>query len=227
MKYKSAMVTQASGSVGGMTFSHNRFGNYVRARAIPVNPNTVDQVNARNRFSYFAAQWRTLNAAARATWQTWADAVSKTDPLGDPMFLTAFQWYLSISTQRMQAGLTPITLAPIVLALTNLTTPSVSVVGGTDVVSVIYDDTEPWAITDLGFLLVFAGRPQNPTRNFYRGPWRLGTIVLGETATPPTPPATFTSPFPTAPGLRQWFRFVAQDSTGRPSAVTYDDAVAT
>ena len=36
---------QRSGSIGGATWSHNSSGAYIRARSIPVNPNT-DRQNA-------------------------------------------------------------------------------------------------------------------------------------------------------------------------------------
>jgi len=43
MKFKSPILSQASGSIAGITFSHNRGGMYVRARAVPTNPGSPQQ----------------------------------------------------------------------------------------------------------------------------------------------------------------------------------------
>ena len=59
MLFKSAAFTQASGSVGGLTFAHNRGGMYTRARSIPVNPKTQQTGRCRE------AQWSQMNEQTR------------------------------------------------------------------------------------------------------------------------------------------------------------------
>ncbi|KKM06452.1 hypothetical protein LCGC14_1743870, partial [marine sediment metagenome] len=48
MLFKSGLITQGSGSIGGLTASHNRGGMYFRARTIPTNPATSFQTVVRN-----------------------------------------------------------------------------------------------------------------------------------------------------------------------------------
>ena len=50
MLFKPTIVASLSGSLGGITASHNRFGAYLRERVIPVNPGTQPQVIVRNAF---------------------------------------------------------------------------------------------------------------------------------------------------------------------------------
>src|SRR5438876_229394 len=57
-----------SGSLAGQTSSRNRFGQYVRSRATPVNPNSVAQAAVRARQSNNAAAWRTITDTQRAGW---------------------------------------------------------------------------------------------------------------------------------------------------------------
>ncbi|GAH13494.1 unnamed protein product, partial [marine sediment metagenome] len=46
VKYGGGIV-QMSGSIAGNTFARNRYGNYVRARTKPINPNSDRQVVVR------------------------------------------------------------------------------------------------------------------------------------------------------------------------------------
>ena len=51
MKFTSQVYTQASGSVGGLTYSHNRSGMYTRARSTPTDPASTLQLERRSNFS--------------------------------------------------------------------------------------------------------------------------------------------------------------------------------
>ena len=84
MKIKSAIITQASGSVGGFTAAHNQGGLYLRARSIPVNPQTPAQNLVRSFFGGLATRWRqTLTEQQREFWTIYGTTVEYTNPLGD------------------------------------------------------------------------------------------------------------------------------------------------
>ncbi|MCS1409234.1 MAG: hypothetical protein M2R45_02414 [Verrucomicrobia subdivision 3 bacterium] len=55
----------SSGAQGGQVFSRNRFGQYTRTRAVPVNPNTPKQREARASLACCAAAWRELIASRK------------------------------------------------------------------------------------------------------------------------------------------------------------------
>ena len=48
---------QRSGSIGASVYSHNRYGAYIRARSVPVNPNTDRQVAIRNAIRALTIAW--------------------------------------------------------------------------------------------------------------------------------------------------------------------------
>ena len=83
MKYLSALLTQASGSLGGATASKNRGGNYFRAKVAPVQPRTVAQQSVRSNLATLAAMWKTLTAPQIAGWNSLASGVTLSDSLGN------------------------------------------------------------------------------------------------------------------------------------------------
>lgn len=93
-----------SGSVAGQTSSRNRFGQYRRTRAVPVNPNTAAQVAARSRLSELSAGWRDLSGGERDAWATYAEDHPRTDSLGQTVVLTGHQAYIAVNSQRMAFG---------------------------------------------------------------------------------------------------------------------------
>lgn len=93
-----------SGSLAGSTSSRNRFGQYRRTRATPVNPNTSFQQAVRAGLATSAVAWKSLTDAQRAQWLSWAEAHPRTDSLGQTYTLTGFQAYVSVNQLRVQAG---------------------------------------------------------------------------------------------------------------------------
>jgi len=114
-----------SGSVAGTTSSRNRFGQYRRTRAIPVNPNSGPQGTQRARLSAAAAIWRTLTSAQRAGWNDLASGFTRTNSLGETYNMTGFMCFVSCSANIAAAGNAAITDAP---ALVTPTAPLTAVV---------------------------------------------------------------------------------------------------
>lgn len=107
-----------SGSVAGVTSSRNRYGQYRRTKAIPVNPNSTFQGTTRNRLSVNSAAWRSLTAAQRAAWSDLGNSMTRTDSLGQAISLTGLQAYCSVNNNNLAAGNAVVAAAPA------LTTPS-------------------------------------------------------------------------------------------------------
>lgn len=112
MKFLSDRMTSASGSIGGTTFSHNRFGMYTRARRVPVNPNTTAQQLARNSLATASAAWRALTAPQRAAWEAYAAATPVTNSLGQTVFLSGAQQYVASASFFLQVNGGAVTDAP-------------------------------------------------------------------------------------------------------------------
>jgi hypothetical protein len=101
-----------SGSQAGTTAGRNRFGQYERTRAIPVNPNSSAQGLARARLSANSAAWRLLTAGQRAGWAGLAASMSRTDSLGQSYVMQGNQAYCSVNNIRLLQGLTVVADAP-------------------------------------------------------------------------------------------------------------------
>lgn len=197
MKFKSQVYTQVSGSVGGLTYAHAKGGTmYSRARAIPVNPNTPFQVTVRNLMAFLVNAWTsTLSSAQRNTWDMYGQNVPVTNALGDSVTLSGQNWFIGANLIRSQSDvklastLGLIQTAPVVFNRGDLTAPGGIAYDVTTGFSLSYTNTDSWAIADGGALLVFQGRPRNPSRLSFKGPWRLIAVEEGA-ATPPTSPLT-------------------------------------
>lgn len=216
MKFKSPVYSQASGSIAGVTYSHNRGGMYTRARAIPTNPGSTFQTAVRALMAQMSNIWvNFLTVAQRDAWDTYALNVPIPDSLGEPRNIGGLGQYQRSNIPRLQAGLLRIDTAPVIFDLGDLTLPTIiSVTAATDIASVGYDNTDDWAIAVGGALIVLASRPQNPSINYFTGPYRFAGTVLGAVV-PPTTPDPITIPFGVAVGQKVFFQFRAAFADGR------------
>lgn len=224
--FKSQVLTQASGSVGGLTYSHNAGGLYMRARAIPVQPNTAYQTQVKNALTQLVTAWtETLTAVQRNAWNLYASNVPVVNPLGDPRANSGQNWYIGANSPRLQAiaklasALTRVDAAPVIFDRSLLTTPTAVVLDvSSNNLTAAYTNTNTWATAVGGALLIYQGRPVNGSRTFFKGPWRLIGQVLGAVA-PPTSPAVIatvsTQGYAFAVGQTCYIAFAATTADGR------------
>lgn len=218
VKFKSQIITQASGSIGGTTYSRNKGGMYQRARAIPTNPNSPQQAAVRSIMGNLAIIWGSvLTVAQRAVWTIYAEQVPLIDRLGSAMNVTGLNMFIRSNTPRVQAGLDYVAGGPTEFNLGSFTNPSFTATEATDVIPTTFDNTDDWANEDDAAALVYVSRPQNPSIAFFKGPYRLAGIIAGDATTPPTSPASITSPFAFNAGHRMFVRFQVSRADGRLS----------
>ncbi len=100
------MVVGARGVVGGVIFSANGGGPFIRAYSRGSNPRTSLQQNQRQRLSFWASEWRALTQVQRDDWIDYADdaAQQKENKLGELYFASGFNWYVAINTNLEAAG---------------------------------------------------------------------------------------------------------------------------
>lgn len=107
-----AVVTEASGSIDGVTYSRNSFGAYARARGVPVNPNTPAQTAARTLLTSLSQAWRELSSAQRNGWNVAAASVTRQNALGESYNPTGQQLYVGTNINRQLIGEAIIDSAP-------------------------------------------------------------------------------------------------------------------
>jgi len=199
-------ITQMSGSIAGNTFARNRYGNYVRSRTKPVNPNSTAQGLARSAVGLLAQAWRTdLSVAQRSAWKTYADAVAMKNKLGETTYMSGFNHFVRSNAYLAYTGVALVEAGPTVLALPEKDpTLAVAISVATQQIAVTFDNALAWANEDGGFLIIYQGEPQNATRNFFAGPWKYCYRIEGDAVTPPTSPGAITVQYPAVLGQKSW-----------------------
>lgn len=174
----------ASGSLGGMTASRNRGGQYLRQRTVPTNPNSTRQAAVRASMAAAVTAWTTvLTEAQRLAWATYAANTPRTDSLGQEIVLTGQQAYVGSTVARSVGGLSGVSAAPTVF---NRGQPVVGFEGGDNNLPnyISSDSGSGWIIAFLGNaadsggnVFWYIGDPVGPGVNFYRGPYQYAAKV--------------------------------------------------
>lgn len=205
MIFKSGLITEGSGSIGGLTISHNAGGMYLRARAIPVNQNSVYQQAVRGHVNSLSNHWiNTLTEAQRTAWATYADNVPLPGPLGDPRVVSGLNHYIRSNVPRLQSGLARVDDGPTTFNLGEFSNPTFSYDVAASETGVAFTSGDAWANETGSAMLVFGSREQNPTINYFKGPYRVMSCIPGDDGTPPVQPAALGAPFPCAAGNRSY-----------------------
>lgn len=118
-KFRPSIAGDISGKFGGAVFSRNRYGAYLRARVIPVNPRTSYQTAQRAKMSANSSGWRALTVAQRMAWDTVAPSFPWRNKAGHVIVLSGQALYCAINNLRMSLGLPVQTAAPSALSVTD------------------------------------------------------------------------------------------------------------
>lgn len=178
-----------SGSVGGITSSRNRFGQYRRTRAIPVNPNSSFQSQMRARFGDCAQAWRLLTDAQRAGWTDLAKQIIRTDALGQTYDLTGLQCYSMVNLNNLDAGESVVSDAPVLTSPVGLLTATITTTGGT--LSYAYTATP---LSASNRLFIYASPQRSAGRNF-EADLRLVAVTAAAAASPHNLLSAYTARF--------------------------------
>lgn len=193
MIYKSQVYTEASGSIGGVVYSHNRGGLYTRARTIPCNPNSAQQMAIRAMVAGLTNHWKlTLMPGQRDAWAWYADQVLIPNALGDPKKIPPLAHYIRSNVPRILGGFLRKDDGPVNFNLGQFTPPAIVKIDATaDKIEFSLTIGDEWNVTG-GGLILYTSRPQNPTIGYFKGPYRFATSVAGPGAgTPQTKDLAF------------------------------------
>ncbi len=185
------LVPPQSGSHDGITASHNRFGQYLRTRATPVNPRSSFQGLARARLGLASANWRALTDAQRAGWKDLGNQMTRTDSLGSTYTLQGNQAFVSINSANAAAGAAQVTDAPALLTPASMLTATITLTAAS--FSIAYTTT-PLAT---GVKLFTYVSPQgSPGKNF-QSDMRLLAVSAAAAASPANVFAAYVARFGT------------------------------
>lgn len=218
-------VVQMSGSIAGDTFARNRYGNYVRARTKPINPNTQLQVVIRAAMGFLTDRWsQTLTAAQRTAWNLYASNVNMKNRLGEAIKLSGFNHYIRSNMIRKQQLTALVDDGPVIFELpAKDPTYTITASEAAQTVDNNFDITMDWATEDGGYMHLFQGQPQNAQRNFFAGPWRVSGRVQGADPGPIASPSVRPAVFAIAEGQHLWGYARISRADGRLSEPFRDD----
>jgi hypothetical protein len=186
MKY---LGNTQSGSEGGTTASRNRYGQYLRRRAVPVQPRTPAQLNQRARMSTNAAAWRALTDAQRAGWSDLGSQITRSDSLGQSYTLNGFGAFCSVNNNLLDAGDSALTDAPPIITPPDLLTATVTLTAAA--FSIAYTATPLGA----GIRLFTFASPQQSAGRKFNGDYRLTQISAAAAASPANILTAYTAKF--------------------------------
>jgi len=95
-----------SGSAADVVASRNRFGQYNRTRATPIQPRTDRQNLIRGFMSDASGAWRDLTDAVRAAWNSYGSTTPSVDSLGQTVYPTGHQRFVGLYVALANVGLT-------------------------------------------------------------------------------------------------------------------------
>ena len=164
------IVAEARGHVGGVVFSRNTGGAYVRQKVSPVQPRTPAQLNQRSRMTEISKVWGTLTEAQRSAWKAFSLDFRKKDVLGLQKQRSAQQMFMFCNLALSSVGLPGINNPPVGLAV-----DAISIVTAISATSGLVQSV---AITAPG-----SGYTSVPTAAFTGGggSGAAGTVLLGPT----------------------------------------------
>jgi len=210
MKIKSGLVTQISGSIGGLTGQQSRGGMVLKAKGSVTQRRSTRQLAAQNKFAHLNQRWvEILTPSQREAWAVYASLVPRVDALGDQRFISAKDQYLRSNILRMTAGLAPVDDGPTEMMLDQ--PPLIifsSASATTQSVTTAFSVTMPWANETGAALTMQMANPHNRSASAFRFTFRLMAAVLGVTGSPP--PAFLISPAPFPIAINQVYTLITR-----------------
>ena len=178
-----------SGSYQGVTSSRNRYGQYVRTRAIPVNPSSTQQGVVRGRMSVNAAAWRALTEAQRAAWADLGLQMTRTDALGSSYTLNGFGAYVSVNNNNLATGGSAVSDAPALVSPSTVATATITLTAAS--FSVAFTPTP----LGTGEKIMIYCSPQRAAGRNYESDYRLIFVGAAASASPSNILTAYTARF--------------------------------
>lgn len=181
IKY-SALVSDMRNKLNGSVASKNRYGNYLRNKVTPVNPQTAYQQAVRQQLGALSSQYRALTQSERLSWINGAPSFPFTDIFGDVRYLSGQTLFVKLNTNLINAGQAPLNTAPIPVGVPEMAVTGVTseiTAGELAILSLSVSETTVPA----GFALAVYATPPTPASiQFVKNRYRfigIATVTAG------------------------------------------------
>ena len=107
-------VAGISGTIGGITYAHNKSGWTAKPWSRSSNPRSSKQQVIRGAMASIPAIWRTMDPTLQAAWAAFAAAPPEVDkdPFGAIVLRSGYTWFVRIQLRRLQVGQATDTAVP-------------------------------------------------------------------------------------------------------------------
>jgi hypothetical protein len=209
MKYQPLIGTSMSGSLGGITASHNTYGSYFRKRVKPVQPRTPAQQAVRSAFTLVSQAYRTAGSRVTAAFTTAATTLTKSSKTGSKVTLTASALFQRVNVIRQRCGLPLLYDPPTTDTPPGFSDPVIHLFSdGTATVTFAMDE---WNVAG-GCVAIQISPPLTPGQTF-NGRFTTYAAVANPGVTPVAETAAQTYPI----GATAELQFIAETPDGRLS----------
>lgn len=208
--------------IGGMVFSRNRYGGYIRNRVSPVQPRSTRQVSQRSLFTYVSQYWRdTLSATNRDGWNKYAADTLLPDVFGEKKGRAGNVMFCRFNVTWMRCGGAILAAAPVT---GGEAPPVIITLDGTSAAGLSISAFSPTLLAGDRICVLMAAHAVSPSRNFFNGPFQYLTAFAGNAV----PPIGLTGPGTVSVGQRWFFQIRTFQAIGKvsPAMRYYYDVVA-
>jgi len=137
-----AGVSEMRGKEGGVIYSKNAYGNYIKAKVTPTNPQTSYQQAVRADLQGIAQSWAGLTESQKNAWNALGDTVTRTNVFGDQTTYKGFGLFMRLNLNLKAIGQDPISEAPTVPELDGLSITSVTATRSTDALDIVFTPSQ-------------------------------------------------------------------------------------
>jgi hypothetical protein len=132
-----AGISEMRGKEGGVVYSRNAYGAYMKTKVSPVNPQSSSQQNVRARLQEISAAWQGLTASEKSGFASLGAIATRTNVFGDTTNYTGFGIFMRLNLNLYAVGQSMITAAPSIPSLPQLAITSVTIseAGGSMIVA--------------------------------------------------------------------------------------------
>lgn len=173
----SPLLTDISGSIGGMTIQRNKFGMTLRRKPLPIRSATTAQLNVRVLMVTIQKAWQNLTDAQRLQWNRFLDFSGQTINRDRSVKLSGHALYIKYQLYRLLSGYSLLT------TLTYVPMPAVPLIDEITLAGGVFELEFATAVDYSDYFFIFSiTTPRGENRAFSRRGLRYMKVTRADTA---------------------------------------------
>ena len=174
-------VGQVSGRIGGIVYSRNRGGAYIRNGSIPTLSSTPYAMAAKAKLADYSKLWADLTTVQQLAWKNWATQNPVTNRLGHQITLSGHMAFVQLNINISNAGGILIADPPVVAPPSSLTSMTVTYDIGAGTSTIAFT---PTPLSSGECLAVEMAVVDNPGVNYVENLYKLIDVMADASASP-------------------------------------------